>query len=1041
MTGEGFYRNEAVTIYWDSTGSTGQVLTTTSANAFGEISVNVSIPDSAAGSHYIVGKGSESALQASRTYTVTGATAGPGEPRISIEVTTGFVGAVIEVTGTGYGVGESVEMFWDSTGSTGTLLKTVNADAAGSFATTITVPQATDGKHLIVGRGTVSNAKPSRSIMIQAAPEITSSPTTGAAASIANITGVRFFGSEQVDIFWDSTSGTPLSSVGANPDGGFTIGIAIPTNATTGEHDVIAKGRTSGFEASVAFDVTAPPSLGITIDPTTGPPGTSITVNGVGFGSNELVIIRWGNTSSGPTLGAVTASASGSFTTTVTAPNVADGSYRVIAHAQTSGKKPLKDFVVTSAAATPQIVFDPMSGVPGTTVTINGTGFEPAEQVNMRWDNTSSGLNLGSVTASGSGTFTTTITVPDASYGPHRLIAHGQTTNSKPFHDFTVTEPVIVDPRISIDPIQGRTGTVVSVSGTNYQPGERVEIRWNSSSSSAPLLGTATADNNGAFTTNVTIPNVEGGTYRIVGKGPVSLQNPTRSFTVTPSIGASTLTAQPGDDVRLTVRGFKAGETIEIYFDSVTSTPLATAQANSIGVAAITIVIPAAVNGSHQILAVGGATSAPPQPITITNGTNQPAEASFATSTSSPGDQPVIDLANFWSGERVEIFWDDRQTPTSSFVIGGDGSFSGEITVPTLPGGVHDVTVRGVDSGKSAVTTITLVPKVILTPPIGAVDARIVVDVKAWTPGATATIYFNRPEGGSGGTFACSATGRDSGTASCSFNVPSGFAVGTVVGVTATGSPGSATALFEVRNEPVGFAPAEETTEPEPTATEPTPEETPVVDDATEETPVAEPAETPAAEEPAPEPTPTEEPVVEAPTEEPTVEPTPVPEPRLVTSGAVSDVTVFSSRPDDAATEQFGMLGSGGAEGAVAYLTFSVEGIGGAVVTDARLVITGAGSTGGWESVSVVPGLWIDEASATWNGLPSTGLTAATDAGWAPVAMPPLANGETAWIDVTTSIQGDGVVTFVISGNPDALASFLSRESGNGPRLEITVQD
>ncbi|MEZ4497821.1 MAG: hypothetical protein R2845_13825 [Thermomicrobiales bacterium] len=44
MTGEGFYRNETVTIYWDSTGSTGRVLTTTSANAFGEISVNVSIP-------------------------------------------------------------------------------------------------------------------------------------------------------------------------------------------------------------------------------------------------------------------------------------------------------------------------------------------------------------------------------------------------------------------------------------------------------------------------------------------------------------------------------------------------------------------------------------------------------------------------------------------------------------------------------------------------------------------------------------------------------------------------------------------------------------------------------------------------------------------------------------------------------------------------------------------------------------------------------------------------------------------------------------
>jgi hypothetical protein len=152
-------------------------------------------------------------------------------------------------------------------------------------------------------------------------------------------------------------------------------------------------------------------------------------------------------------------------------------------------------------------------------------------------------------------------------------------------------------------------------------------------------------------------------------------------------------------------------------------------------------------------------------------------------------------------------------------------------------------------------------------------------------------------------------------------------------------------------------------------------------------------------------------------------------------------VTVYGTRPDDVGTEPFGLLNAGGEEAALTFITFNIEGIGAGTIVDARLVLTGGGTNGGNQAVSVVPGVWIDEFSATWNGLPTSGLTPATDTGWAPVRLPAFGSGETVWIDVTTSVVGDGMVTFVISGNPDALASFLSRESGNGPRLEITVQD
>src|SRR5690606_1075835 len=108
--------------------------------------------------------------------------------------------------------------------------------------------------------------------------------------------------------------------------------------------------------------------------------------------------------------------------------------------------------------------------------------------------------------------------------------------------------------------------------------------------------------------------------------------------------GGSTTEVEPGDELRLTMRGFQAGERIEIYFDSVTGTPLATVTANSIGVAAATVVIPDAVNGAHGVIAVGGATSAPAFVVNVSSGSNEPAEADFESSSATPGERITINL-------------------------------------------------------------------------------------------------------------------------------------------------------------------------------------------------------------------------------------------------------------------------------------------------------------------------------------------------------------------------------------------------------------
>lgn len=912
---------------------------------------------------------------------------------------------------------------------------------------------------------------------------ISIAPTFGEAGESVAVTGTGFSAGESVGIYLDSTgsSGTLLRTVTATGTGALSTTITMP-NTTTGTHLIAARGNTSGEKASRTYTVLASPA--VSIDPLTGPNGTSVTVTGRGYNPGEQVQIYWDSTgSSGTLLKTVSATNLGTFSTTITTPNATAGGHLIVGKGVTSGHKPSRTFTVTASVA-PSISITVTSGPGGTVVPITGQGYTPGETVDIRWDK-STGIVLETVTASSSGTFSTSATVPDASPGKHLFVGVGRTSKAKPSRSFTVVDISPVTPKIAIAPTSGRTATVVTVTGEGYTPNESVQIYFNSTGSTGTLLKTTTATGTGTFSSTVTIPHTTGGPHLIVGKGVTSGVKPSRTFTITQSLSLSAGSATPGTTVRVTLRGFHAGEPIALTWDNVDGAPLASLTANSTGSAAGSFVVPNGVNGTHRIVANGSVTSGlVTANLTLTGGSSGTATVAVEPNAAVPGTSLSISSTNFWAQEQVQVFWDSSTTLAGSSASGFNGAASVTIPVPVMPGGSHTLTARGVTSGKSATTTFTVQPRLILTPATGGAGDRIVADVKGWSPGVTATIYFNR-SGSTGGTEVCHASGRASGTASCSFIIPSGSSIGTVVPVTATGSFGTvsttltitastasvasettptpsptATATAEASPSPNASAsPTEtvtpevsETATPEPTATETvTADPTEAPTEAPTDVPTEEPTQIPAEEEPTEVPTeeipevPTEEPTeepTEVPTEVPTPEPTVASEPRSVTAYAVSDATTFSARADEVApAEQSAVLNAGGADGAMAYVTFSVEGIGAGTVTDAYLVLTGGGDGAGGSTIYAVPGFWVDEASATYNNLPSQGLAPAVDAAGNAAYLPYVGWGEESWINVAGTIYGDGTITFVITGTPDALATLTSRESGITPRLEITVQD
>lgn len=72
------------------------------------------------------------------------------------------------------------------------------------------------------------------------------------------------------------------------------------------------------------------------------------------------------------------------------------------------------------ALAAPAISITPDKGPVGSTVTVQGSGFESDEEISLQWDGSGSPTRLST---NGSGRFSVTIPVPSLDKGPHQLVA------------------------------------------------------------------------------------------------------------------------------------------------------------------------------------------------------------------------------------------------------------------------------------------------------------------------------------------------------------------------------------------------------------------------------------------------------------------------------------------------------------------------------------------------------------------------------------------------------------------------------------------
>jgi IPT/TIG domain-containing protein len=358
----------------------------------------------------------------------------------SINPTSGYPGTQVTLTGTAFGASQGSGSVWLGSKLAGSIVSWSNTQIVAVVAS-----GAASGSAQVQQGGVWSNSIAFTVIK----PNITSiNPTSGYPGTQVTITGTNF----------GATQGSGSVWLGNKLAGGIVswsdtqIVATVAATALSGSAQVQQNGV---WGNSVTFTVITPNVT--SISPTTGYPGTQVTLNGTNFGASQGSGSVWlGNKLAGSIV-----SWSNTQIVAVVAATALSGSASVQQGGVWSNS-------ITFTVITPNITnITPTSGITGTQVTITGTNFGASQGSGSVW----LGSKLAGSIVSWSGTQVVATVASGAITGSAQVQQGGVWTSPI---TFTVVTPHVE----SIDPASGPVGTEVSITGTGFGSTQGSGLVW-----------------------------------------------------------------------------------------------------------------------------------------------------------------------------------------------------------------------------------------------------------------------------------------------------------------------------------------------------------------------------------------------------------------------------------------------------------------------------------------------------------------------------------------------------------------------------------
>jgi hypothetical protein len=615
--------------------------------------------------------------------------------------TIGPTGTQVQISGSGFGSSQSTVAF-----------NGVNATSIVNWSDTLitaTVPAAAiTGPVKVTVAGIASNSN----IYFNVPPPAVSSisPTSGIVGTQVTINGSGFQatkGSSTVNF------GGTLSSVVSWSDS--QIVVTVPASALTGPVLVTVNGI--GSNSDVLF--TMPNPVITSLSPASGPVGAVVHINGSGFGTQTGNSVTFS-----PSAGASIVTWSDTQIA-ATVPSTATTGAVIVTVGGVSTPANI-DFTVPA----PQVnSVSPTSGIVGSSVTINGSGFQTSKGTST--------LVLNNTTASTTSWSDTQIvaTVPSgATSGPAVITVNGVSSNRDVM--FTVPNPIIN----SVSPTSGAVGTPVVINGTGFGSAQgSTSVRFGSEFASvAPASWSDTQ-------ISTTVPQTASGGSISVTVGTSSSNSPIDFNVPIPQITSiSPISGSVGTHVAITGSGFRSAQTIGPYTSSIS---FSDRNSNYIGSSVVSwsdtqivaIVPTGAVTGPVKVSGFS-ATSNTDVVFSMAN----PIITSISPSAGPVGATVQINGSGFGATQPTGSTVTFTQNRSANVVTWSDNQIV--VTVPStaVSGGVK-VTEGGVASNSNQVFTVPAPHITSITPSSGGVGTQITVTGSGFQnpQPASSSISFN----------------------------------------------------------------------------------------------------------------------------------------------------------------------------------------------------------------------------------------------------------------------------------------------------------
>jgi hypothetical protein len=367
----------------------------------------------------------------------------------------------------------------------------------------------------------------------------------------------------------------------------------------------------------------------------------------------------------------------------------------------------------------PSVKIDPEEGPVGTNVTLNGYGFDASQSIQVSF----LGTIIKTATSDTVGSWNVSCIIPPTPAGGYTF---GIQAKEGTVWVTWVSKYFKVTPQITVTPSSGTVGRAIRVDGTGFASDEGgIKVTFNGEVKKQRIF----ADEDGSWSTTITVPPVQSGRYIIDASGESTRARdvPDVTFTVSPGILIEPISAYVGDSIAVAGGGFAPGETgIMVYFDGrvVSSTAIT---ANITGCWESSFTLGASTSGSHIVSASGDITQ-PPVTNTLTTLTKivglSPVEGA-------PGDSATVTGSGFDGNSKLTVTVDGIAAPGEDgqpldVRTQTNGNVVATFRVPASTAGSKTVEVRD-EGGATASTGFTVENKVLTTPqPISpAKDSRL----------------------------------------------------------------------------------------------------------------------------------------------------------------------------------------------------------------------------------------------------------------------------------------------------------------------------